>query len=161
MDRGKGRGIHKRAGRTKRGGVGSCSGFAKTMAKYYKIFYQQYSQLNQGLIQLVVTKSQRHLVLVVTEFLKTLSWFFLSFFLVLYYIVMFDRSKLTLHSRLNVLDSWRDSGLKKKETLFLLRGTNCVRGWKFEGRFSNSLTHTYTRGRNIQVRPNSDQIFQK
>lgn len=41
---------------------------------------------------------------------------------------MFDRSQLTLQSRLNVLDSWRDSGLKKKETLFPLRGTNCVRG---------------------------------
>lgn len=131
MDRRKGRGRHKGAELTKRGQGRQLLWFRQTMAKYYKIFCQQYSQLNQGLIHIVITKSQRRLVLVVTEFLKTLSCFFLSlslFFLVLCYIVMSDRSQLTLQSRLNVLDSGRDSGLKKKETLLPLRGTNCVRG---------------------------------
>lgn len=41
---------------------------------------------------------------------------------------MSDRSQLTLQSWLKVLNSGRDSGLKKKETLLPLRGTNCVRG---------------------------------
>lgn len=59
--------IKGRAGR-KRGRGRQLLWFRQTMAKYYKIFYQQYSQLNQGLIHIVVTKSQQRLVLVVTEF---------------------------------------------------------------------------------------------